>query len=185
MPAQAPALREILDTVHHSLDDVRRIARELRPEALDDLGLVDALISLCLRMERQGSVRVARALQGGLPPLGPEVELVIYRVAQEALTNAFRHAQATQVRVSLGRARTGGEVVLSVADDGCGLPVPLSTRAGGLDGMRERAILIGAELEIDSTAGRGVEVSLRVAANNSAHADPAERALPLKTRSNR
>ena len=172
LPTQAQALREIVETVHHSLDDVRRIARELRPEALDDLGLIDALISLCLRMERQGAVRVARELEGGLPPLSPEIELVIYRVAQEALTNAFRHAQATQVRVSLSRAQADGNaqaenaIVLSVTDNGRGLPIPLPARAGGLDGMRERAILIAAKLEIDSSPGVGVEVRLTVAAND-------------------
>jgi two-component system sensor histidine kinase UhpB len=165
LPAQAPALEEIVDTVHHSLEDVRRIARELRPEALDDLGLIDALISLCLRMERQGAVRVLRELEGGLPALSAEVELVIYRVAQEALTNAFRHAQASQVRVALRREPDG--VVLNVADDGRGLPVPMPAQAGGLAGMHERAILIGAALQIDSAPAQGVEVCLTVAANDA------------------
>jgi two-component system sensor histidine kinase UhpB len=165
LPAQAPALQEIVDTVHRSLDDVRRIARELRPEALDDLGLVDALISLCLRMERQGAGRVLRELEGGLPALSPEVELVIYRVAQEALTNSFRHAQASLVRVALRRNPDG--VVLSVTDDGRGLPTPMPAQATGLAGMRERAILIGAELEIDSPPVGGVEVRLTVAANDA------------------
>ncbi len=127
LPAQSQALEEIVDTIHRSLDDVRRIARELRPEALDDLGLVDALISLCLRMERQGAVRVLRELEGGLPPLSPEVELVIYRVAQEALTNVFRHAEASHVRVAVRRA--GENVVLTVADDGRGLPAQIPTPA--------------------------------------------------------
>jgi two-component system sensor histidine kinase UhpB len=165
LPAQAPALQEIVDTVHHSLHDVRRIVRELRPEALDDLGLVDALISLCLRMEQQGAVKVLRELEGHLPPLSAEVELVIYRVAQEALTNALRHARASQVRVALARGQEGA-VVLRVRDDGRGLPQPLATKAGGLAGMRERAILIGADLEIDSPPGRGVEVSLTVASKD-------------------
>jgi two-component system sensor histidine kinase UhpB len=165
LPTQTSALQEIVDTVHRSLDDVRRIARELRPEALDDLGLVDALISLCLRMERQGAERVLRELEGGLPPLSPEVELVIYRVAQEALTNAFRHAQASRVRVALRRG--SGNVVLSVTDDGRGLPTPMPTQATGLAGMRERAILIGAELEIDSPPGDGVEVRLTAPANDA------------------
>jgi two-component system sensor histidine kinase UhpB len=165
LPAQSQALGEIVDTIHRSLDDVRRIARELRPEALDDLGLIDALISLCLRMERQGAVRVLRELEGGLPPLSPEVELVIYRVAQEALTNAFRHAEASHVRVAVRRA--GENVVLTVADDGHGLPVEMPSHATGLAGMRERAILIGAELEIDSPPAGGVEVRLTVAANDT------------------
>jgi two-component system, NarL family, sensor histidine kinase UhpB len=166
LPEQAQALGEIVDTVHRSLDDLRRIARELRPEALDDLGLVDALISLCLRMERQGAVRVLRELEGGLPPLSSEVELVIYRVAQEALTNAFRHAQASHVRVALARA--GGNVMLTVADDGRGLPGAMPAHANGLAGMRERAMLIAGELEIDSPpSGAGVEVRLTVAANDA------------------
>jgi two-component system, NarL family, sensor histidine kinase UhpB len=165
LPAQSQALTEIVDTVHRSLDDVRRIARELRPEALDDLGLIDALISLCLRMERPGAVRVLRELEGGLPPLSPEVELVIYRVAQEALTNAFRHAEASHVRVAVRRA--GENVVLTVADDGRGLPVPMPAHTTGLAGMRERAILIQGQLEIASLPSGGVEVRLTVAANDA------------------
>jgi two-component system, NarL family, sensor histidine kinase UhpB len=165
LPAQTPALLEIINTVHRSLDDVRRIARELRPEALDDLGLIDALISLCLRMERQGAKRVLRELEGGLPPLSAEVELVIYRVAQEALTNAFRHAEASHVRVALGRVSE--HVVLTVTDDGRGLPGAMPAHATGLSGMRERAILIGGELEIDSAAEGGVEVRLAVVANDA------------------
>lgn len=155
--SQVQALAEIAQTVRHSLEDVRRIARELRPEALDDLGLVDALISLCLRIERQGSMRVVRELEGALPKLTSEVELVIYRVAQEALTNALRHARASQVRVAL---RSGSEgAVLSVVDDGCGLPESQG-QTNGLAGMRERAILIHADLEIVSFPGKGVEVRL-------------------------
>jgi two-component system sensor histidine kinase UhpB len=164
---QAQALDEIVATVHHSLDDVRRIARELRPEALDDLGLIDALISLCLRMERQGARRVLRELQGPLPALSPEVELVIYRVAQEALTNAFRHADASQIRVALEHTRDA-EIVLHITDDGRGLPTPMPARATGLAGMRERAILIGGRLEIRSPPGAGVEVLLTVTTNDRA-----------------
>jgi two-component system sensor histidine kinase UhpB len=163
--AQAQALGEIVATVHRSLDDVRRIARELRPEALDDLGLIDALISLCLRMERQGARRVLRELQGPLPALSSEAELVIYRVAQEALTNAFRHADASQVRVALERTQDDA-VVLRVTDDGRGLPTSMPSGATGLAGMRERAILIGGQLEIHSPPGAGVEVLLTVTANH-------------------
>lgn len=160
---KSPVLNEIAKTIHRSLEEVRRIARELRPEALDDLGLVDALISLCLRMERQGTTRVQRELEGGLPQLSSEDELVIYRVAQEALTNAFRHAQASLVRVAL--RRISGGVALTVTDDGRGLPVPLREQTSGLAGMRERAMLIGATVEIESPPGAGVEVRLTVAAN--------------------
>ena len=71
---------------------MHRIGRELRPEALDDLGLVNALIALCRRLDRQDGVRVRRDLGWELPQLSAERELVIYRVAQEALTNVLRHA---------------------------------------------------------------------------------------------
>ena len=162
--AGTQSLADIVLAIHHSLDDVRRIARELRPEALDDLGLVDALISLCVRMERQGGMQVVRELEGSLPPLSAEVELVIYRVAQEALTNALRHAEASQVRVALGRSLDG--IVLSVTDDGRGLPEHVRA-AGGLTGMHERALLIQATLEVDSAAEGGVEVRLTVAANDA------------------
>ena len=163
--AGTQSLADIVLAIHHSLDDVRRIARELRPEALDDLGLVDALISLCLRMERQGAMQVVRELEGSLPPLSAEVELVIYRVAQEALTNAFRHARAS--RVSVGLKHEAGSVVLSVRDDGRGLSATMPAQATGLAGMRERAILIAAKLEVDSAAEGGVEVRLTVAANDA------------------
>jgi two-component system sensor histidine kinase UhpB len=157
-PRQDAALTEIAETVLRSLDDVRRIGRELRPEALDDLGLVNALIALCSRVGRQGGIRVYRELEGHLPDLSSEVELVIYRVAQEALTNSLRHAEATEVTVSLHRS--DGHVLLSVADDGRGLPQ--RRREGGLGGMRERAMLIGAELEVRSRDGRGTEIRLTV-----------------------
>jgi two-component system, NarL family, sensor histidine kinase UhpB len=155
---QRAALAEIADTVLRSLDDVRRIGRELRPEALDDLGLINALIALCTRVAEQSRMRVRRELDGHLPALSGEVELVIYRVAQEALTNALRHAEAREARVSL--QAVDGCVILAVSDNGRGLAS--ASREGGIGGMRERAMLIGAEFEIRSNGGRGTEVRLSV-----------------------
>ena len=152
-------LAELAEVVQQSLQDVRRISRELRPEALDELGLVNALIALCSRVTEQSGLRIHRRLEGGLPELPPDVELAIYRVAQEALTNAMRHSKATEATVSL--SRENGELVLTVADDGRGLPEHL-TEGGGLTGMRERAMLIGAALTINSVPGTGVEVTLRL-----------------------
>jgi two-component system sensor histidine kinase UhpB len=154
------ALAEIADTVLRSLEDVQRIGRELRPEALDDLGLVNALIVLCTRVEGQASLRVRRRLEWDLPPLSPEVELVIYRVAQEALTNVLRHAAASEVSVSLAHGQD--TVVLAVGDDGRGLPGQVSER--GLRGMRERAMLIDAELAVGPGPGGGTEIVLTVPA---------------------
>jgi len=156
--SQADALVDIGETALSSLEDVRRIGRELRPEALDDLGLVNALIALCGRMNRQEGLRVHRDLDWRLPKLSPEVELVIYRTAQEALTNVLRHAHATEVYVGL--RREDGQVVLLVSDNGRGLPAGVDRR--GFRGLRERAMVISAELEIAPAAGGGTDVVLRV-----------------------
>ncbi len=155
---QREALSEIAQTIVGSLEDVHRIGRELRPEALDDLGLVNALIALCSRVDRQAGLRVRRELDWELPELSAEIELVIYRVAQESLTNALRHARAGEMIVGL--RQIDGAVVLTVADDGRGLPADAPER--GLSGMRERAMLIDAELSIASDSGHGTQVILRV-----------------------
>src|SRR5215211_3334529 len=109
--------------LHASLDDIRRISRDLRPEALDDLGLTNALIALTSRVDRQGVLRIERRLSADLPPLSTERELVIYRIAQEALTNVLRHAHASRCVVALEQG--AGELELSVSDDGIGMPAQL------------------------------------------------------------
>jgi two-component system, NarL family, sensor histidine kinase UhpB len=160
-PAMAPReLERVAAAVRESLDEVRRIARELRPEALDDLGLVNALIALCSRVDAHGGPRIRRRFQAKLPQLSPDVELVIYRVVQESLTNAVRHADATSVTVSL---EAGGDAVTaSVADDGKGMPSPPPADTAGITGMRERALLVGGQLSIASTPGGGTDVRLVV-----------------------
>jgi two-component system sensor histidine kinase UhpB len=160
-PTAAPReLARVGEAVHESLDEVRRIARELRPEALDDLGLVNALITLCSRVDAQEGLRVERDLQGGIPTLSPDVELVIYRVAQESLTNVLRHAEASTATVSL--EADADRVRLSVADDGKGMPVDVPAGTAGLTGMRERALLVGGRLGIEPNPAGGTRVTLRV-----------------------
>jgi two-component system, NarL family, sensor histidine kinase UhpB len=153
-----PEFAELAEIVQHSLADVRRISLELRPGALEQLGLVNALISLCARVGDQSGIRVNRGLEASIPEMSPEVELAIYRIAQEALTNVMRHSQATEVTVSLAVA--SGELVLRVVDNGRGLPND-AIESGGLAGMHERALLIGRELRIEQTAP-GVTVTLRL-----------------------
>jgi two-component system sensor histidine kinase UhpB len=156
--AQDEALSEIAETVLRSLEDVHRIGRKLRPEALDELGLVSALIALCSRVTEQGGLTVRRELEWQLPALPDEVELVIYRVAQEALTNALRHADADHATLRL--KCVDERVVLVVSDDGRGFPDHAGER--GIAGMRERALLIGADLDVHSAAGHGTEIVLSV-----------------------
>jgi two-component system sensor histidine kinase UhpB len=153
---------ELAGIVQQTLSDVRRISLELRPGTLDELGLMNGLISLCARVEQESGVRVRRELKGPMPDMAADVELAVYRIAQEALTNAMRHAEASEIDVSLSCA--DAELVLSVADNGRGFPQAM-TDGGGLTGMRERAMLIGAELDIDSSAGGGVSVTLRLPLN--------------------
>ncbi|MBS1843510.1 MAG: sensor histidine kinase [Actinobacteria bacterium] len=152
-------LRRIAEVVRGSLDEVRRIARELRPEALDDLGLVNALISLCSRLASQGDLRVERHLERPAE-LSPGLELVIYRVAQESLTNVVRHSGAALATVSLGVE--DHNLTLSVVDDGRGLPADLPPHTAGISGMRERARLVHGKFQIDSRPGEGTTVRLEL-----------------------
>jgi two-component system sensor histidine kinase UhpB len=144
-----------------TLDDVRQIARRLRPEVLDHLGLVPALRNLCDRIADGTGVVVRRSLPAELPPIGDGTDLVIYRVAQESLTNIARHARArvADVRLELDDRR----LRLTVSDDGVGLaPDAAATSTGGLPWMRERALLIGGHVEIGSGPAGGTEIRLDV-----------------------
>lgn len=151
---------EIQSAVRGSLEDVRRIAIELRPEALDDLGLESALAVLCERFAERSGLAVRQQVADDLPDLSADEELVLYRVAQEALTNVARHSRATEADLAL--AREHGALTLTVTDDGDGLPAG-HTPGAGIRGMRERAALIGATLAIDGNpAGHGCRVRLEV-----------------------
>jgi two-component system, NarL family, sensor histidine kinase UhpB len=140
-------------------EEVRLIARRLRPEALDELGLQSALLALCTTVAQRAGLEVERRFARDLPLT--EEELVIYRVAQESLTNVVRHAQARRVMVTLERDRDRG-VVLTVRDDGVGLPAEVADDSSGIRGMRERALLVGAQLRVSAVEPHGTEVALRV-----------------------
>ncbi|MFF2361359.1 HAMP domain-containing sensor histidine kinase [Streptomyces sp. NPDC058122] len=151
-------LRQVQEITRGSLDEVRRLARRLRPGVLEDLGLISALTSLTEEFSTHVGLRVVRRFDTGLPVLDQQTELVLYRVAQEALTNAARHAEASQVEVSL--QHTDEVVVLAVVDDGRGNGV--AREGAGIRGMRERALLIGATLDVTSPPQAGTQVRLTV-----------------------
>jgi two-component system sensor histidine kinase UhpB len=160
-PAQREQMAALAAQLHSSLDEIRRISRDLRPEALDDLGLINALIALTSRADRQSGVRIERRLSAELPPLPKELELVIYRVAQEALTNVLRHAHASKCVVELGWKDE--QVELRVSDDGVGMgATPGNADTIGIEGMRERALLGNGTLDIRSSPGEGTQVTLRL-----------------------
>jgi two-component system, NarL family, sensor histidine kinase UhpB len=150
---------EAREGVRAALEEVRELARRLRPEALDDLGLGSALAALSLEVSRRTGLRIDRRV-GPLPALSPEEELVVYRVAQEALTNVARHSHARAARVEI--EPRDGHVELTVRDDGRGFAAGEIPDGSGLRGMRERAVLVGAALTIESDAGRGTTVRLRL-----------------------
>jgi two-component system sensor histidine kinase UhpB len=156
----AEAVAEAQAAVRASLEDVRRIALELRPEALDDLGLASALAVLCERFSERSGLEVAGLIAESLPELSPEAELVVYRVAQEALTNVARHSGSKRAELTL--AGEDSQLSLTVRDWGRGLG-PDFAAGSGIRGMRERAALIGSTLEIrDHPSGRGCELLLAV-----------------------
>jgi two-component system sensor histidine kinase UhpB len=153
-------MAELAAELQSTLDEIRRISRELRPEALDDLGLINALIALSTRAARQGDLQMERQLADNLPPLSSELELVIYRVAQEALTNVLRHAEASHCLVKIHSQ--DGRVELRVSDDGRGMPGRIEGESIGIEGMRERALLVGGSLAIEPRADSGTTVRLTV-----------------------
>jgi two-component system sensor histidine kinase UhpB len=156
--ALQPQLGEAQDAARSSLDDLRRIVKRLRPEALDELGLESALISLAERISEQAGIQITGRLARDLPQLDDQVELVLYRVAQESLTNVVRHAGASRAELRLER-RPGG-LRLEVTDDGRGLNGGFVGDANGIRGMRERALLIDADLSVGPGSSGGVTVTL-------------------------
>jgi two-component system, NarL family, sensor histidine kinase UhpB len=152
--------------VRQALEEVRRIARELRPEMLEHLGLVSALTELSRKVADQSGLRIERRFADDLPPLSDDVELAVYRIAQESLTNVARHAQATRVEIALEPG--AGSIVLRVVDDGLGMDevVPVNGQSG-LRGMRERAVLVGGALAVKRARDGGLEVRLEVPAGKA------------------
>ncbi|MEO3814057.1 HAMP domain-containing sensor histidine kinase [Sphaerisporangium sp. B11E5] len=153
-------IHQVQETTRTGLDEIRRIARRLRPGVLEELGLSSALKALAGEFSTPG-LAVHHHVEPGLPPLDKDTELVLYRVAQEGLTNIARHAGARHVDLTL--RRTSGGVELRVRDDGRG---PGGAPEGsGIQGMRERALLIGAALSVGPVPEGGTEVRLTVPAH--------------------
>jgi len=158
-PGLEGELAETKALANQAMTELLSLARQLRPTALDDLGLAAAIEGQVDRLG--GEIATSLDVEGDFSELGGDAQLVVYRVAQEALSNAARHSGARRVEVRLRRAGAGG-VTLEVADDGRGFAFDESERGLGIGGMRERALLIGAELTIESRPGHGTTVRLAV-----------------------
>jgi two-component system, NarL family, sensor histidine kinase UhpB len=157
-PASLAAART-LKAVDHVHAVVNAIIRRLRPAGLDELGLVAALEN-CVDHWRQRlpDTRFTLSLSGSLDDLGESMNLTIYRMIQEGLTNSFKHAGAGRIDINLSR---GNDVLVTVADDGRGTST--SYRSGfGLSGMKERVELMGGAFSIESSPGRGFAIEARI-----------------------
>ncbi len=153
------ALRAVRDQVVETLHDVRRLAVELRPKALDDFGLVPALERLVESFGEQTGMRVDFEPSVGARLPG-DVETALYRIVQEALTNVVKHARARAISIVL--ARSEGAVSAVIEDDGRGFHPEDGSEGLGLIGMRERLALLGGKLQIESSATAGTTIVAEV-----------------------
>jgi two-component system sensor histidine kinase UhpB len=160
-PDTPSELRERVGSIQEearaTLDEVGLLAWQLRPGILDDLGLLRAVEALVASFEEQAQIRIRSSLPRRLPTMVPEAELAVYRIVQEALTNAVRHAGVRHIDLAI--AVEDRRLSVSVSDDGVGIHDD-EIQGAGLRGMRERAFSIGASLAIESVPGTGVRVSL-------------------------
>jgi two-component system, NarL family, sensor histidine kinase UhpB len=165
-PERTEEVAELKRLAGEAMEELLSLARQLRPTALDDHGLAAAIETQLGRFAAQTGVETRMEVQGDPGELEEDVQTAIYRIAQEALINAGRHADASRVEVTLAVARSGSE--LRISDDGVGfdpsLPDREAAKGGGLgvDGMAERARLAGGELDVRSAPGHGTTVTLRI-----------------------
>jgi signal transduction histidine kinase len=154
------AARELRELVVTTLQDVRRLAVELRPKVLDDFGLVSALERLVETFGEQTGISVDLEPRIGEGRLPLEIETTLYRITQEALTNVVKHARAKHVSIVL--TRRDGLVSAVIEDDGRGIGSEGSREGLGLVGMRERVALVGGRLNVESSPGAGTTISIEV-----------------------
>jgi signal transduction histidine kinase len=159
------ALKELEDLAEHTVENLRRLTRALRPIYLEDLGLVTALNMLANEFNQAGDLEVDFQLLGDERRLSSEVELALYRIAQEALNNVLHHARTEHASLSITFDK---DIKVEITDNGIGFIVPKSPTEFapgghfGLLGMRERADLIGARLEVESETGKGTRLSVKL-----------------------
>ncbi|RYU74640.1 ATP-binding protein [Hymenobacter persicinus] len=161
LPAEsAPLFEQSIDHLDSSIAELRRVARNLMPEALLSFGLAPALHDLCLAVQQAGAVPVQLTTHGLTPRLAPATEVELYRIVQELLTNALRYARAGQILVQL--MRHDDELHLVVEDDGQGFDITTNKPGVGLRSVQARAQYLGGHLQVQSQPGQGTSVSLEL-----------------------
>ena len=167
----AQTMKKIIHTqrlVEKSVIEVHRFARELRPTVLDDLGLIPALHAYCKSLAERKKIKIHMTAFGGAEALGDDERTVLFRVAQEALTNVTRHARATQVKMSISKIL--GAIRMEIGDNGRSFLVEKAVLAQnhkrlGLVGMKERVEMVGGQLTIESARGKGTTVRVEIPFN--------------------
>jgi signal transduction histidine kinase len=165
----APALDRARGLVGEGIRSIRSVTRNLRPTALDDLGLLSAMRALARDFQVQEALEVTFQAPTRLSPIDGAAELALYRALQEALANSVRHGQCSRVEVTL--VQRDGQVALEVVDDGVGFPTDdprdLNRTRGGLAGIRERIGGVGGEFTLENTSEGGARVHIRIPVGNS------------------
>ena len=172
----AGQIKELQSFSTNAIGELHRIISDLRPPQLDDLGLVAALRWYVKAYEQRRGIVVVFKVEGGETALLPEYKTVLFRIAQESLTNVAKHAEATQVQVDLSIRPTNVQLVIQ--DNGRGfdlqavLPEVSGQEGWGLVGIRERALLLGGQLKIDTAPGRGTRIQVDAPVANSTAVAP-------------
>jgi two-component system sensor histidine kinase UhpB len=159
-PEAGDELLELKKLVNQAMAELLHLARQLRPTALDDHGLVPAIESQLRRFSAQTGVAAELHTAGDPGSLDSDKEIVVYRVAQEALSNVAQHASARRVELGLSADKDGVE--LTIRDDGRGFDTGAERDSLGLSGMSERARLLGGRLDVESRPGGGTALTLQV-----------------------
>jgi len=154
-PSNAPRVRDGLDIVDATIARIRDRALDLRPALLDDLGLIAALEWLCTQQARRSGILISLDA-APLPLLPTELATAIYRIVQEGITNALKHAAARAITISIEAG--DGRFDLAIVDDGCGFDSGTPAPGVGLPGMRERTEALGGRFSVLSTAAQGTRI---------------------------
>lgn len=160
-PESAAEVAELKKLVNQAMEELLNLARQLRPAALDDHGLIPAIKAQLSRFAERTGIEVRLDAQGEMEGLGDDEQTAVYRIVQEALTNIGRHADAKSVEVQI--ARGGYGTLLRIQDDGTGFDASSPNGGGlGLEGMAERARVVGGELDVRSAPGAGTSLTVRL-----------------------
>ncbi len=172
VPALAPCADSIGRTTRHMMETLHRILHRLRPAGLEAFGLAASLERLIVEWnhQRRDATRFEISLAGDLTNLADDVQVSIYRIVQESLTNAVRHGEAAHVHVSL--VREAAQLKLTITDDGRGRPAGASGGGFGLLGMEERVLALGGRLDIEPAIPRGTRVNVHLPAQDSQAVSP-------------